>query len=233
MLKRNEKGWYVMLGKGVYTIAEVSKLTQMNYNRVRSWFKPRTDGKGQAPIFHSDYKEVDGDFAVSFYDLIDVLVAGQFRDKYSLSMKTIRRAYQVLQDDLQTPHPFCHFNLYTDGKTIFHEAADEIDDKSLKEVVSKQYFFHHIKEKLDSIDYCQATKLAERWNISIGVTIDPLVSFGKPTVENTRILTYVLANQYYANNKNVNLVSELYGVSNQDVKNAVKFQNRYKGKSAA
>jgi uncharacterized protein (DUF433 family) len=222
-----------MLGQGIYILSEVARLTELHPIRVRSWFKGRTDKHGRGPVFESDYKIAGGDFAVSFFDLIDVLIAGQFRDQYNISTKTVRRAHQLLQKELNTRHPFCHSDLYTDGKRIFIDVASEIDEERLRDVVSQQQFFLHIKEKLDHIDYSTMDKLARRWRISEGVVVDPSISMGKPTIENTGITTYVISNQYYANKKNSALVADLYGLSEMDIANAVNFEKIYGGRIAA
>jgi uncharacterized protein (DUF433 family) len=222
-----------MLGQGVYTVAEVSRLTDLHPNRVRSWFKQRSDGSGCGPIFDSDYQPVDGDYAVSFYDLIDVLVAGAFRDQFRVPMQVVRRAHALLQERLDTKHPFCHSDLYTDGRNIFLYAANELKEEVLSEVVSRQQFFLHVRERLHHIDYHEITKLARRWRIAKGVVVDPLVSMGKPTVENSGVTTYVIANQYEANARDGVLVADLYGVSQNDVANAVTFEKWYRRRYAA
>jgi len=222
-----------MLGQGVYTVAEVSRLTDLHPNRVRSWFKQRSDGGGYGPVFKSDYQPVDRDYAVSFYDLIDVLVAGVFRDQFHVPMQTIRRVHSLLQRRVDIKHPFCHSDLYTDGKNIFLCAGDQLDEKVLSEVVSRQQFFLHIRERLHHIDYHEITKLARRWKIAKGVVVDPLICMGKPTVENSGVTTYVIANQYEANTRDAVLVADLYGISQTDVTNAVTFERWYRRRYAA
>jgi len=222
-----------MLGQGVYTVTEVSRLTDLHPSRVRSWFKQRADGSGGGPVFTSDYESVDGDYAVSFFDLIDVLVVGTFRDQFNVPMRVVRRAHSLLQARLGTKHPFCHNDLYTVGKNIFLCAANELNEEILSEVVSRQQFFLHIKEKRHHIDYNEMSRLARRWRITEGVLIDPSVCMGKPTVAKTGIATYVVANQYYANRKNQSLVADLYGISEKDVVNAVTFEDRYRRRDAA
>jgi len=216
-----------MIGKGVYTLAEVSRLTELHPSTVRAWFKYRSDSVGYGPIFQSDYQSVGGDYAVSFLDLIDVLIAGQFRGRHKVPMRIVRRAHELLQEELDTKHPFCHSDLYTDGKRIFLLAADKLNEDKLSDVISHQQFFLHIKEKLGHIDYHEITKLASRWRIANGIVVDPSISMGKPTIENTGITTYVIANQYYANMKNSGLVADLYEVSENDVANAIKFEQKY------
>ena|GEM_PF-2386868 len=222
-----------MLGQGIYILAEVSRLTQIHPARVRSWFKWRPDHAGRGPLFASDYRPVGADCAVSFLDLIDVLVAGQFRDRHNVRMQIVRRAHSLLQKELKTKHPFCHADLYTDGKRIFQCAANTLGEDSLSDVLSHQQFFLHIKEQLDRIDYSEATRLAHRWRIAKGVVLDPSISMGKPTIVTTGLTTFVIANQYYANSKDSGLVADLYGISENDVANAVDFENRYGLRHAA
>jgi len=222
-----------MIGQGVYTLAEVSKLTEMNPARVRTWFKSRSDGIGHGPIFQSDYQTVDKDFAVSFFDLIDVFVASQFRDEHNVPMRVVRNAYSLLQKELDTKHPFCRSDLYTDGKHIFIYAANKLGNKKLSEVVSHQQFFPHIKEKLGHVDYSDTTKLARLWRIAEGIVIDPSISMGKPTIAKTGVTTYVIGNQYYANAENSALIADLYEISENDVVNAVKFEQKYGQKRVA
>lgn len=222
-----------MLGQGVYTVAEVSRLTDLHPSRVRSWFKQRADRSGSGPIFRSDYQPVDGDYAVSFFDLIDVLIAGAFRDQFHVSMRVVRRTHSLLKGQLGVEHPFCHSDLYTDGKRIFLSAANKLNEQTLSEVISRQQFFLHIKEKLHHIDYNEITKLAHRWRIADGVVVDPSICMGKPTIANTGITTYVIANQYHANDDNTGLTADLYGISEKDVANAVTFEDLCRHRNAA
>lgn len=222
-----------MLGQGVYISAEIARLTQMHPSRVRSWFKWRSDMTGSGPLFESDYPPADGDYAFSFLDLIDVLVAGQFRDEHKVPMKIVRKAHRVLQEQLETKHPFCHNDLYTDGNRIFLHAAKKVGEGTLSDVVSQQQFFMHVKETLDHVDYSEVSQLACKWNIARGIVIDPLVSLGKPTICNTGVATHIIANQYYANREDAEIVSDLYGVGSKDVMNAVNFEKWYRGRRVA
>src|ERR1700737_1114204 len=96
----------VLLGHGIYTFKEAARLTGLYHSRVREWFRGRTSESGRNPVFVGDYEPVEGDFAISFYDLIDVYVAGQLRD-HGVSLQTVRKVYSWMKDDLDTDHPFC------------------------------------------------------------------------------------------------------------------------------
>ena len=220
-----------MIGQGMYTIAEASRLTKMHPSRVRSWFKGRSNEDNPHPLFRSDYSPVEDDYAISFFDLIDVRMAGYFRN-YGVSMREVRNAYNVLSGMLDMRHAFCHSALYTDGKKIFVDVVKDTGNEILREVTTSQQFFLYIKEHLSRIEYSQETNLAKLWRIDDGVVVNPVISFGKPTIEGTGTLTYIIASQYQANGQDKELVADLYDITEKDVMHAVDFEMRLSGTAA-
>lgn len=214
-----------MIGDGVYPLSEAARYAGVPVATVRSWFKARSDGNGQRPVFTSDFEPVDGDYAVSFLNLIEIYVAGFLRNE-GVTPPTLRRAHQILQVELGTPHPFAHAHLGTDGKRIMQKHADVL----LVDVISKQHLFGQMC--LSKIKYSPATRLAEAWDIADGVTINPGVSFGKPVIEHTGVTTFVVANQFKANRGNAKLVAGLFHLSEADVLHAVGFETALKQRAA-
>ena len=219
------------LGRGMYRFSEVARYACLNQRRVRSWFVQRTDQR-LVPVFSSDFERMDGEYLVSFLDMIDAWIAGKLRTA-GVSMRTVRAAHSSLKHDLGTIHPFAHSSIYTDGKRIFADAAQYVNDPTLTEVVSRQTFLPKVRESLELIDYSLESSLAERWNIAVGVTIDPAVCFGQPVVKGTGVSTYVLHQAYLANRRDSELVAELFGIAQKEVGDAVDFEDRYGHQLAA
>ncbi len=169
---------------------------------------------------------MDGDFAISFLDLIEAKVASQLRE-WGVSMHTIRQAQSVLARKLEVEHPFAHSDIYTDGRQIFIDVADQIDDHTLSEVVSGQQFFPDIRKFLTQIDYGVESGLAERWRIAPGVELVPGVRFGKPVIAGTGVATYVVATAFQANAQRASLVADLYSLSEEQVRAAVDFERTH------
>lgn len=211
------------LGLGIYTMADAARYTGVHPATLRSWFCGRRDGIGKGPVFRSDYRRVGSQFSLSFLDMIDALVAVQFRG-CGVKMCVVRSAFLVLQKRLATQHPFCHNNLYTDGEAIILYSANEVGDEILDEVVSCQQLFLHIKEQLEHVDYSRTTNLAERWRIAEGVTIDPTICRGRPVARSTGVTTFVLAQAYRANRQDEDVVSDLFNLSSETVLRAVEFE---------
>ena len=77
---------------------------------------------------------------------------------------------------------------------------------------------------LKKIDYDSVTKLAAEWSISDKIAIDPRICLGKPIVEEVCIRTAILSSAYKANDKDLELVAEWYGVLPAHVLAAVEFE---------
>lgn len=208
-----------MLGHGVYALAEVAAFTQLRPGRLRGWIKDH-------PFLNTDYDVVEGDFALSFLDMIEILVAGQMRE-HDVPLQRIRQAYEMLQSRFGVRHPFAHedFRFLTDGRDLF---LSEKDGASILDINLRQQVFPVVlRPFLRQLDYDDETKLAARWNIDRNIVLDPARSFGKPLVAATGHRTDVLAAALRANGDNADLVADWFGVSPGDVMDAAAFEEKY------
>ncbi len=221
-----------MLGQGVYKLSDVARFTETADTTVRSWFRGRAGSVGKGPVFMSDYQPIGGDYAVSFHDMIDLLVAARFRAE-GVSLPVIRKAYKILSRELHSNHPFCHNSLYTEGRRIIVHTASNVGDEILSDVVTKQMLFTNLRSLLKHIDYSDVSQQALRWRIHQGVLVDPRINHGKPAVADTGVGTHVLYRYYRANQGNTGLVADLFNVSEMDITNAVQFEERLGSRSAA
>lgn len=160
------------IGNGIYTLTEAAKLTRLSRSRVQSWFAQRPDTE-RAPVFLSDYAELQDHRVLSFHDLIDALVAGQLRG-LGVCMQEVRRAYTILQEEWGQEHPLCMGSLFTEQGRIFMAIENADDVEHFVEVVSRQGSLGPvIAPYLRQIDFDDATDIAIRWHIHDGVVVDP------------------------------------------------------------
>jgi uncharacterized protein (DUF433 family) len=215
-----------ILGNGVYTFPEAAKLVGLRAARIREWFRGRESQDSRKPVFQSDYPSVDGQFAISFHDLVDVFVAGQLRE-YGVPLQTLRKIYAKMQDRFRVTHPFCRQELLTDGKAVFALGLDTAGQEEIIDVLTRQKVFPRIiLPFLKRIDYEGATKLAARWRIADMVVVDPQVCFGKPIVEAAGITTAILSAAYHANGRNAELVADWFNVHPSHVLAAARFEGQ-------
>ena len=206
------------LGTGIYRIADVARYTGVHANTLRSWFNSRK-------LFVPDFAPVAGATCVSFLDMLDSRVASFFR-KSGVNMPVVRKAYENLKGKLETEHPFCHKDVYTDGKSIIYETAEDLRDRKLLDAVDSQQLFRKIKGYLKQIEFHQVSRVAERWLIASGVVIDPRIAMGQPVVTGTGVTTWTLNCAYNANDLDAEFVGGMYNVSASQVKDAVAFEEK-------
>jgi uncharacterized protein (DUF433 family) len=220
-----------LLGRGTYGITEAARFAQVNPGTARQWICGR--GRAQKRLLKPDIPPVQDNYALSFLDLIDLLVVGRFREA-GVSLQTLRKVYSRLRNTLGSAHPFSHHLLLTDGKTVFLETLDDIGDQRLEEVLSGQRAMPQVLlPYLRQVEYSQSSQIAERWNIFPGVVIDPDRSFGKPVITDAGTTTYVLARAFRANEKNAEIVADLFDVTVDAVEKAVAFEQEYGRRKAA
>jgi uncharacterized protein (DUF433 family) len=209
-----------MLDQGVYTLAEASKYTGINPVRLRNWFRERSDEAGRGPIFKSDYAMVGDDFAISFLNMIESYVVSQFRVNKMVKPSHIRKVHRLLQDKMGTAHPFAHADLRVASPRI----VENDGDATLSDVLSGQIFLDHVRPFVKPILYGITTKMAESWDVHAGVTINPKIGFGKPTVAKTGVSTLIIARQFVANGMDAALVARLYRITAEGVQSAYDYE---------
>lgn len=209
---------------GVYTLTDAARLTGLPRTRVREWFRTRKS-RSRPALFASDYEPDTRAVAISFWDLIDVFVAGQLRE-HGVSMPTVRKVYAKLASDWGISHPFCRHELLSDGKEVFVRGLDKYGEDEIYEALTRQKAFPKlILPFLQRIDYDQMTDMAARWRIADNVVLDPRLCFGQPVVEGAIVPTYLLAEAFDANGRDAELVAAWYGVTAAEVEAAVRFES--------
>ena len=221
-----------MQDAGAYSLTNAARLTQTSPSTARSWFKGRSDGQGRGPVLKTELGGEGRQFAVSFLDLIDLLVAGRLREK-GVKLPVIRRAYNAIGEVLDTAHPFSHDAIHTDGRRIFLEVAEQLNSRSFHDAIDGQLLLPCVHDMLEHVDYATSNRMAERWRIAEGIVIDPAVMWGEPIIGGTRLPAAMLAQQYRANDNDAGIVADLYDVDEQDVHDAVHFAERYGYRLAA
>lgn len=217
------------LNNGIYGVAEAARLTGASYQAISRWlFISKTS------VLDPDYQLVEDQKALSFYDLIEVLIVSEFR-KLGVVPNEIRNAHATLKENFRTEHPFCHKNLFVDNnKKIFSQLMANDGEPVFQEAVTGQSSIPEvIHTYLKAIDFDNMTNLAKQWNVAQGVTINPTVCFGKPVISNTRIPSHVIYDAFHANARNKRLIESIYELSNEEIENAISFETKLMERNAA
>jgi uncharacterized protein (DUF433 family)/DNA-binding transcriptional MerR regulator len=229
------------LSRGAYSATEGLRLLNFNRgpapvrhvsrNTVARWLRgydfETDEGSGHSePLWRPDYFNDDELIELSFRDLIELRFVKAFRD-IGLSLPTIRECYQRAADEVHDERPFSTQKFRTDGKTIFLEITEGIQEAKLVDLRRRQNVFRTIVEpSLKDLEF-DASAVA-RWfplgTARKSIVVDPARAFGRP-VSDSGVPTEVLARAVEIEGS-PRRVSFLYKVSAAEVRDAVMFERK-------
>lgn len=170
----------------LYTISEAARLAHVSPNTVRRWlfgYAPdrRHPWYTTPPVFD---RSEEGNPFVSFLQLVEIVIASDFRKVGHVKLDTVRHAYENAKAEWGIQYPFAHLELETLGGHIIRwlkagtvsaaQAVDLPEQWSLPGLVT---------EEIHKLDY--ERQLAARWypvGKSVPIVVDPLFSSGLPTI---------------------------------------------------
>ena len=214
-----------LLGTGVYSIPEASRLIDAPQGVIRNWLGY---GRNSSPLWVPDFHGIGEYLEISFLDLMEIRVVHTLR-KEGLSLQYIRKALQKAGEEFDLEHPFSTGRFRTDGKRIFWETAKELaeHDPDLEDLLSGQFVFWPIVEKtFKSVDIEQG--LARRWWPQQGkrtIVVDPHRSFGQPILAESGIPTRRIW-EMAQSNQSENTIALYFEISKKRVCEAIKFEEK-------
>ena len=222
-----------LIGVGIYSVPEAARLSGVSAARIRRWMLGYSYSTGERrrfslPLWHHQLPPVEGSQALSFRDLIEVRFIDAFRD-LGLGWKALRIAAEHAADLVRSSHPFSTKKFKTDGKTIFAEIAEESGERSLLDLVQRQYSFREFVDPFlyKGLEFGEGESIL-RWFPMLPsrrIVIDPAVGFGQPIVDPEGVPTQVFARSVAAEGS-VERVANWFEVDPRAVRDAVEFQQR-------
>jgi uncharacterized protein (DUF433 family) len=218
------------IGNGIYTVPDAAKLARIPQARIRRWIRGyhfRTSGelRSSPPIVPPFYEPVEGHFAISFLDLVELRFVNAFLE-HGVSWTYLRDAYQKAIDLVGRPRPFSTKRFKTDGRGILTEIMAKGNIRSVLDVGAGQLGFWPIIAPFYRELEFDRDEVSRWWpGANRNVVIDPERSFGKPIVAREGIPTRILYKAYIAEGS-LESVASWYGVRKGSVKAAVDFEVR-------
>lgn len=220
-----------LIGLGLYSVPEASRLTGVSAGRIRRWLAGYTyhrDGVAHRsePLWYPEVPRLDGTITLSFRDLAEVRVVGALAAQ-GFGMRSIRRAMIHGRDLLGDERPFSTARFKTDGKRLFIEITRDTDEPALFDPKARAYVFHRfIAPSFKDFDV-DAEAVVRWWPLGHGhhVLLDPQRAFGQPVVDEGSIPTAILRDAVAAEGS-VGVVARLYDVPEPAVRAALRFEER-------
>jgi uncharacterized protein (DUF433 family) len=186
-------------------------------------FRSGTSVRHSDAVWQGEIKPIEHKLALSFRDLLELRFVDAFI-RAGVSWKTMRRAHGRAQEELKTTHPFCSNRISTDGRNILMRQAEEDGDEALLNLVTQQPEFTKIVQNfLKELEFSGDDIIW--WPLGKGrqIIVDPRRNFGQPTVVKSGVPATALARSVKANSS-VDEVARWYEVQNDEVQDAVEFE---------
>jgi DNA-binding transcriptional MerR regulator/uncharacterized protein (DUF433 family) len=229
---------YRLIGRGIYTISEASRLTRVSPRTIRRWimgyhYAVAGDIRKSPPVVDRDFPVIDGTIALSFLDLQEIRFVHAFREK-GVSWKEIRQAYISARNELGDPHPFSTGRFLTDGHSILEEQLGVRRRATFLNIIRNQFEFRRIVAPfIKELEFSSPKRLDTerqpiRWWPTEGrrrVVLDPRLNFGQASLSKEGVPTAVLA-QAYAVEQSFDRVARWYEMTSSAVRIAVEFEQQ-------
>ncbi|WP_316014581.1 hypothetical protein [Roseobacter sp. HKCCA0434] len=218
-----------VIGGGVYSVSEVSRLARLTPAKVRRWlsgynYTYKNERREQQPLWTPDLIALTGHLELNFKDLIELRFVKSFND-LGIGLQAIRSSLKNAQDILESDHPFLTGQFRSDGATIFLESADANGDKKLIDLKDRQFVLRDvIEQSFKDLDLEEG--IVARWRPFRGkrsIVIDPVRSFGAPIATEYGVPTATLSDAVRSEGS-LKSVSRLYDVPEGVVRDAVNFE---------
>jgi len=187
-----------LLGKGIYTVPDASRLSRVSARRIRYWLRglPSEDACESADrrLWQGELSPIDDKLALGFLDLQEVRFIDTFL-KTGVSWHLLRAAHGVARERYRIEHPFCTRRFVTDGAEILEEIATEPVGIAYEEVVQGQRVFRQVIQPfLRELEFAENDRLVRWWPLGTdrSVVLDPNRQFGQPITARSGVATEIL-----------------------------------------
>lgn len=219
-----------LLGIGIYSVSDASRLTGVPVDRVRRWLRGyRRQGEARAPVVTAQIGRVEGHLALGFLDLMEVRFIDHFL-RQGVKWPTLKRAAREARTTLGHAHPFAMRQFISDGVAIFEHVAQKTGDTVLCDMVSQQMAFPEILKSLlgDGIAFDE-DGAARTWHPDptafADVILDPERSFGRPILDQIGVPTGTL-HDAWKGGRTVAEIADWFEIEPRLVQEAVDFEEK-------
>lgn len=229
--KNPSGGSYELVGVGLYSVSEASRLTGIPAQRISRWLRGyaylHNDEVHRQPALWSLQAKISKGFvALTFLDLMEIRFVDAFR-QLGVSLPIVRKTLIKARDVFHLEFPFSSRRFSTDGKFIFAEIAKEENEPILLDILRDQYESRRLVSQslYATLDFDESSQAARWWPLGKQrrVVVDPARSFGQPIETSSGIPTVTLADAVKAEGS-IAAAAAWYGVKQAAVRASVAFE---------
>ncbi len=212
-----------------YSVNEAARLLWLNPSTLRSWVAGRDyPAAGEQRRFrHLIVPPSGGPVSLSFINLVEAHVLSALRRQHKLDLGKIRQALDYLRLEMGSERPLVEHRFETDGIDLFVEHLGHLvavtagGQTTMREMISS--YLTRIEWGRDGLAtrFFPFTRTNMNANDPKMIVVDPVLSFGRPSIRDTGISAEIVAERYQAG-ESVDLLSSDYGCGRDQIEEAVR-----------
>lgn len=209
----------------MYQPSEVARYLHLPLSTLNNWVEGR-DGKSPAPAVIN--RPSDRDLRLSFNNLVEAHVLRALRYEHKISMQAVRRALRDAEDTFGVKRLLINQGLLAaPGEMFLKEYGRLMSLTRLNQFAMEEILQRFLRRLVRDVE-----GLPVRLYPFVGpvasddrciITIDPRLSYGRPSLASKGISTAILAERVRAGESPGELAG-YYGIDEQDVKEALLYE---------
>lgn len=211
----------------IYTPADAAAFLGIKNSTLASWIYGRTyPVKHGKQFFLPLIKPADPNHRLlSFFNLAEAHVLAATRYKHGVSIKSVRRALETLQEKYPSEHPLISRDFFTNGEDLFIKTVSENENLSrpgqmnLKKIMDK--FLAHIGRDRDKIvDRVFPIIKGLRQDKTIGIIHG--IASGQPVLSESGVPVWVIHGRHRSGEKVASIAKD-FGIPASKVRHAIRY----------
>lgn len=209
-----------VLAEPLYPVSEAARLSHIPVSTLKRWIlgHRRRDSRG-APVFDPPVLRADaaGREDLSWGDFIEALYLRAYR-ALQIPLPRMRKVIAELRDERGTPYPLATEELIVHGHDVFRRLAGDLVRVPGGQGVMEETVLQSLREL--HLEF--ADGYAVSWRPSRSIRIDPLIAFGRPTIDRG-VPTRPIFESFTAGDS-VSVLADAYEVPTDEVEAAIRFE---------
>ena len=222
-----------------YSLTDAARYLHIPLPTLRTWVKGRSYPTKTGPkTFHPLIERPDSQYPqLSFTNLVEAHVLRVIRKGHKIPLDKVRLALDYIGKQFNTEHPLVLKKFSTDGVDLFIEQVEHLVNASrsgqlaMKQVLNNlltriEWDEQDIAARLFPLIEIYGSEFIERDGKETDnkiLTIDPNISFGKPTITGTGVPTQIVTELYDAGDSIEDIATD-YNCTPFQIETAILFE---------